>query len=73
MQGADKLIHYLAYLQTVDESVRYQVVYTDRMLGSLECPLDTFLDSSDIPFHRIQMFKRNGEICWDRKNRFSTL
>jgi len=41
------------------------------MLGELECPVDVFLDSHDIPFHRITLFKKNGEICWDRKAKFS--
>jgi uncharacterized protein (UPF0248 family) len=73
MQGADKLIFYLAYMMKVDPSVSYTVVYEDRMLGGLECPIDVFLESHDIPFHRIFMFKKNGEVVWDRRNKFSSI
>jgi len=57
----------------VQGDINYTVVYEDRMVGSLECPIDVFLASHDIPFHRIYMFKANGEICWDRRNKYTTL
>jgi uncharacterized protein (UPF0248 family) len=56
----------------VNDYVKYTVVYEDRIVGTLECPIDVFLSSHDIPFHRIQIFKANGEVCWDRKNKYAT-
>ena len=49
------------------------MLYEDRFLGLMECRVDVFLNSHDIPFHRVQMFKENGQVCWDRKNKFTTL
>jgi hypothetical protein len=51
----------------------FTVMYEDRFLGLMECRVDVFLNSSDIPFHRIQLFKENEIVCWDRKNKFTTL
>jgi uncharacterized protein (UPF0248 family) len=41
-------------------------------MGILEADLEEFL-GSDVPYHRIKMFKLNGEVVWDRKNKFTTL
>lgn len=71
--GADKLIFYLAHSMKVFGDINYTVVYEDRIVGSLECPIDVFLESRDIPFHRIYLFKANGVVCWDRRNKLTTL
>ena len=59
-QGADKLIQHLAYLMKVHPEREFSVCYEDRFLGQMECRVDVFLNSHDIPFHRIQMFKERG-------------
>jgi uncharacterized protein (UPF0248 family) len=48
-------------------------MYIDRFMGLMETPIASFLNNSDIPFHRIQFFKENGQICWDRKQKFCTI
>ena len=47
---------------------QYEVGYLDRFLGMLEIGLQEFL-RTEIPKHRIQYFKRNGKIVWDRRSR----
>jgi uncharacterized protein (UPF0248 family) len=71
--GADKLIRHLAYLEKAYPNRQFTVMYEDRFMGLMECTVDEFLNSSDIPFHRIMFYKENGQICWDRKQKFSTL
>jgi hypothetical protein len=47
---------------------QYEVGYLDRFLGMLEIGLSEFC-RTDVPKHRIQYFKRNGKIVWDRRAR----
>jgi poly(A) polymerase len=42
--------------------------YEDRFVGIIEVPIAEF-DHSTIPWHRVRIFKRDGEIVWDRLNR----
>lgn len=67
------MIRHLAYLMKTFPEREFTVMYEDRFLGLMECRVDEFLNSHDIPFHRIQLFKENGIVCWDRKNKFTTL
>ena len=46
----------------------YEIGYLDRFLGILETSLEAF-GKSDIRKHRIQYFKRNGKIVWDRRTK----
>ena len=46
----------------------YEIGHLDRFLGILETSLKEF-NKLDIPKHRIQFFKRNGKIVWDRRDR----
>ena len=52
---------------------QFSVIYEDRFMGQMESRVDHFLEKQDIPFHRILIFKENGVVCWDRKNKFTTL
>ncbi len=72
-RGADQIIKKLQYLQESEPEVPFTVCYMDRFLGILETDLQEYIQSSEIPFHRIQMFKRQGEVVWDRKKKFTTL
>ena len=72
-KGADKMIKRLAFEQSINPKISYTVCYEDRFLGLLEADLDKFLTSSEVPFHRIQLFKMNEEIVWDRKNKFTSI
>ena len=47
---------------------QYELGYLDRFLGMLEIGLQEFL-RTEVPKHRIQYFKRNGKIVWDRRSR----
>ena len=47
----------------------YSVIYLDRFQGALEADLEYFLESSDIPSHRIQSLLHKGEVIWDRKEK----
>jgi len=42
-------------------------------MGILEANLVDFFNNGDIPYHRIKLFKKDGEIIWDRKKKFSTI
>lgn len=46
----------------------YEIGHLDRFLGILETTLPEF-NKTDIPKHRIQYFKRNGKMVWDRRDR----
>ena len=65
-KGADILIRDLAYIMKLDPERKFTVMYKDRFKGLMECDIQKFLETSDIPYHRIQFFKENGEVCWDR-------
>lgn len=51
----------------------FTVIYQDRFEGNLECPLDYFYESTDIPYHRVKMLKLKDEVVWDRKNKIDKL
>jgi uncharacterized protein (UPF0248 family) len=72
-RGADKIIKRLAYLQSLYPQRQYTVCYEDRFMGIIEADLDKFVSNSDIPLHRIQIFKCNDIVIWDRKKKFTTL
>lgn len=46
----------------------WMIGYEDRFLGIIEVPIAEF-DHSTIPWHRVRVFRRDGEIVWDRINR----
>lgn len=69
--GADKMVFKVAYFQRKNMHKIYTVLHEDSCLGLIEKPVTIFLEVSDVPFHRIQLFKCDGEIIWDRKNKFS--
>ncbi|CAG9334441.1 unnamed protein product [Blepharisma stoltei] len=50
----------------------FVIGYTDRFLGILELSAIEF-SQSEIIKHRIQYFKRNGEIVWDRRTRLDLM
>jgi len=68
-KGADKIIRRLLYDMKTDKA-DFVVGHEDRFLGTLETGLLEYSESG-IPYHRIQYFKKNGEIMWDRKNRIN--
>ena len=74
-RGADQVIQKIAYYQTQQENYGsiFTVHHEDKYLGLIETPITTFLENSDIAFHRIMLFKKDGEIIWDRKNKFSII
>jgi uncharacterized protein (UPF0248 family) len=47
----------------------YTVVYEDRFEGNLEANMNVFLETSDIPTHRVRQVLKKGEIMWDRKQK----
>ena len=46
----------------------FTVTYKDRFDGMMEVPFLEF-PTEDVPFHRIWLFKKNGEVVWDRAGR----
>lgn len=61
-------------LDKLENSLKYKVedftvVYKDRFAGDIEGDLIYFLESSDIPSHRIQRLLKNGEVIWDKKEK----
>ena len=69
------MIYKIAYLakRPQNENKSFTIHYEDRFLGLIEAPVLQFLESSETPFHRIRLFKCDGEIIWDRKNRFTLI
>ena len=72
-KGGDLVIKKLIYLAKANPNKKYTVCYEDRFLGLVETDVERFYFDSDIPMHRIQVFKCNEEVIWDRKKKFSTL
>ena len=74
-KGVDQVIYKVAYYQNLPENKEKQftVHYNDRFLGLIDSPILTFINSGETPWHRIQLFKVDGEIIWDRKNKFSLI
>jgi len=68
-KGADKIIRRLLF-DIKTEKGDYVVGHEERFLGTLETGLLEYSESG-IPYHRIQYFKKNGQIMWDRKNRIN--
>jgi len=46
--------------------------YEDRFVGIMETSVEEFANS-EIPWHRVQYFKRDNEIVWDRVARIDKI
>lgn len=46
----------------------FTITYKDRFDGMMEVPFLEF-PTEDVPFHRIWLFKKNGQVVWDRAAR----
>ena len=55
-----------------NQEVEFIVTYTDRFVGLVDMPIEEFLET-EIPYHRIKLFKRDGVIIWDRKKKYTIL
>ena len=51
------------------------VGYEDRFVGLMEMPIMGFIENSDIPSHRIRLFREaiTGDIIWNRETKFTTI
>lgn len=60
--------------EPVPETI-YLVGYEDRFVGMMEMPLKGFVENSDIPSHRIRLFREavSGDIVWNGATKFTTL
>lgn len=47
------------------------VIYKDRFKGELEADLEVFLDSNDIPCHRVVRLLKGSEVYWDRQEKIN--
>jgi uncharacterized protein (UPF0248 family) len=72
-KGGDKVIKRLVYQASIQTDKKYTVCYEDRYLGIVESEVTRFYHGSDIPLHRIQMFKCDGTVIWDRKRKFTLI
>mmetsp|Transcript_15245 Transcript_15245/g.20710 ORF Transcript_15245/g.20710 Transcript_15245/m.20710 type:complete len:148 (+) Transcript_15245:1841-2284(+) len=74
-KAADQVIYKIAYLAKRPENKDkvFTVHHEDRFLGLIEAPVLHFLETSETPLHRVRLFKCDGEIIWDRKNRFTLI
>jgi len=63
-----------AYLSRLpeNEKAKFTVHYDDRFLGLVDTTAEQFLESG-IPEHRVRVMKKDEEIIWDRKNKYTTL
>lgn len=53
-------------------SEEFRVGYLDKYDGILEIPFSE-LEQSEIKDYRIEYFKHNGKVVWDKKKRFDIL
>ena len=68
-----RALYKVAYLaKQASEEVSYTVHYEDRFLGLIDVSVEDFLES-EIPFHRVKLFKKDGQIIWDRKNKYTLI
>ncbi|CDW91727.1 xpg i-region family protein [Stylonychia lemnae] len=72
-KGADKVIKRVEYLMKQNKDKKYTICYEDRFLGLIESELEKFIQKSEVPYHRIQLFKCDDEVIWDRKKKFTML
>jgi hypothetical protein len=51
----------------------YTIGYVDATLGIREMPLPLFIADSDVPPHKIMLFKESHseKLIWDRKSKFT--
>ncbi len=47
----------------------FWIGYLTRFEGVQEIPLPGFVPGGEIPWHRVQYFRRGEEIVWDRRAR----
>ena len=73
IRSADEIFKKLKGNYNLDLS-QYTIVYEDHLApaGVQEVPFAQFM-ASDAPFHRIRLFKRLGEVIWDRKNKIDKI
>jgi len=71
MRTAVEVYNRLKWDEDLDRST-FLIGYEDRFLGIMEVPFDEF-DTSEIPFHRIRLYKRNSIVVWDREQRIDAL
>ena len=77
-RDVDKVMAYLCYDQKVHkhedgQTKNYTVCYEDRFMGILETEVWRFHEEMDCPSHRVRLLKCDGEVIWDRKNKFSAI
>jgi len=76
LRSSEDVYHKLKWNSKLDSS-EYSIVYEDRFLGLQEVTFANFKKCDDdelgVPWHRVQFFKRNGEIVWDRKNKIDKI
>ena len=78
-KGADKVVWKISYLQhqRANADKVFTVCYEDMGIGLVETPINVFIEAgqsqNQLAVHRIKLFKCDGEIIWDRKNKFSLI
>jgi hypothetical protein len=51
----------------------YTVTYLDNKNRIVETEVWRFKNQIDMPSHRVLFLKLNGEIVWDKSNKFSSI
>lgn len=77
-KDVDKLMAWLIYDSKIYKNKEgftknYTVCYEDRFLGLVETEVWRFHEEMDVPSHRVRLLKCDGQIIWDRKNKFSSI
>ncbi|CAD2220916.1 endonuclease/exonuclease/phosphatase domain-containing protein [Angomonas deanei] len=76
MVPADRIYHRLIWDDRIPVS-DFDLGYEDRFKGILFLPLTRFRHTGDetteIPFHRVRLFRYKGDIIWDRENRIDVV
>lgn len=76
MVTADRVYHRLLWDDRIPVA-DFDLGYEDRFKGILFLPITRFRhtgdETSEIPFHRVHLFRYKGEIIWDRDNRIDRI
>lgn len=70
-KSADKILKQIAWDERLKNG-KFSVGYEDRFLGIIEKPYEEF-SNSEVPLHRVQYIKKDGNLVWDRKTRLNKL
>lgn len=71
LPSSDEVYHRIDWDENIP-SYEITIIWEDRFKGLKEEHFEEF-DIHEVPMHRIQQFKHNGKVIWDRKSRLNII